>query len=122
LIFAQSTSLNNAIAKFRNQALLTHASVGICLKDLQSGKIVGETEPQVSLTPASIQKVITGATALEILGPDFRFRPVWIFRRTEKRHLWGDLIILGGGDPALGSMYFREHYSTRISKTCGSKP
>ncbi len=111
LIFAQSTSLNNAIARFRDQALLTHASVGICLKDLQSGKIVGETEPQVSLTPASIQKVITGATALEILGPDFRFSTRFGYSGELKNDtLWGDLIILGGGDPALGSMYFREHY------------
>ena len=52
--------------------------------------------PDLALTPASIQKAITTATALQILGPDYRFR-TRLYRSGE------DLIIRGGGDPLLAS-------------------
>jgi D-alanyl-D-alanine carboxypeptidase/D-alanyl-D-alanine-endopeptidase (penicillin-binding protein 4) len=92
---------------------LKHASVGVCVMESGSGAIILETTPQLSLVPASVLKIITSATALEILGPHYRFETRIDYSGeidAETGTLNGNLIIVGGGDPALGSMYFKDHY------------
>ncbi|MBK1834803.1 D-alanyl-D-alanine carboxypeptidase/D-alanyl-D-alanine-endopeptidase [Roseibacillus ishigakijimensis] len=61
-------------------------------------------QPDLALTPASVQKAVTTATALQILGPDYRFR-TRLFRQGE------DLIILGGGDPLLAASGINAEFS-----------
>ena len=58
----------------------------------------------LSFTPASVTKLITTATALEILGKDFTFK-TYIEYDGELTNgvLNGNLYIRGGGDPTLGS-------------------
>lgn len=60
--------------------------------------------PDLALTPASVQKAITTATALQVLGPDYRFQ-TRIYRAGE------DLIIRGGGDPLLASTSVNAEFS-----------
>ena len=62
--------------------------------------------PTQCATPASITKIITTATALELLGGDFQFS-TYIETNGEIRNgvLDGDLIIRGGADPTLGSIH-----------------
>ena len=57
-------------------------------------------------------KVITSASALEILGADYRFETHlgYIGKKAENQTLNGDLVVIGGGDPVLGSEYFQDHY------------
>ncbi|MDD4845507.1 MAG: D-alanyl-D-alanine carboxypeptidase, partial [Petrimonas sp.] len=45
-----------------NNSALKHASVGIQVTDLNTGKTIVSHDPQKSLTPASVTKVITSAT------------------------------------------------------------
>lgn len=74
--------------------------------DNATGKVVANKGGQRCATPASITKAITTATALELLGPDFRFKTqIRTTGHLEKGVLHGDLIIKGGGDPTLGSIY-----------------
>lgn len=78
-------------------ANLPHAEavVGAAVVDLGSGKTVYERNADRPLIPASNMKVFVIATALAVLGPSFQFETV----------LAGDgtnLILIGGGDPALG--------------------
>ena len=76
--------------------------VGYLLVDLASGRELASLHPDVPLIPASTTKLATAIVALDALGPESRFR-------TELRAtgpvrngvLEGDLILLGGGDPAL---------------------
>ena len=65
--------------------------------------------PEKVLIPASVMKLITSAAALELLGPDYTFKTLIGYtgslnKRTGK--LKGNIVIKGGGDPALGSEYF----------------
>src|SRR5690606_15037553 len=47
-------------------------------------------------------KTLTTATALEVLGPDFRFKTrLGVSAANEAEGLKGDLVIVGGGDPML---------------------
>ncbi len=92
---------------------LVHASVSLCVADAKSGDIIIDYNSGISLTPASVLKVITSAAALELLGPDYTFKTtVGYTGSLNKRtgRLRGNIIIHGGGDPALGSKYFSDHY------------
>ena len=63
-----------------------------------------EHNSNIGLAPASSQKVITAAAALELLGPDFRFATKFGYTSpVQNGILKGNLIIEGSGDPTLGS-------------------
>ena len=103
------SSVQQQISAWRNFSGLANA--GICLNviDNQNGETLFRSDPQISLVPASIQKVITTATALEVFGPDYRFKTTLSYSGAiQNDTLFGDLQIVGGGDPTLGSMYFPE--------------
>lgn len=87
-----------AIQSFLNNEGLKYASVGICIKDF-SGKQIASYNPNRSYTPASILKVVTTATALEILGPDYRYQTTL---EQDTGHP-NRLLIRGYGDPTLGT-------------------
>lgn len=84
---------------FLNQKAIKHASVGICIKDIDGREILAYNSEK-SLTPASTLKLVTTASALEMLGADFSFNTKLIWDEANKR-----LIVSGEGDPTLGSEY-----------------
>lgn len=103
-------SIQQKINSWQISPGLANAGIGISVSDVQTSEDIIRSEPQLSLVPASIMKVITTATALEVFGPDFRFSTTFSGLGTIKNDtLWGDLRIVGGGDPALGSIYFPEN-------------
>ncbi len=50
-----------------------YTQTGVYIKDLSTGKVIVDHNSRVALTPASVMKALTSATALEMLGADFRF-------------------------------------------------
>jgi len=109
--FTQKSEPQSSIDKFVNLDVFKSASIGLELRDLKTGKLLAEYQSEKSLTPASTQKLITTATALELLGSNYRFKTqVFINGRINKEgHLLGNLTIKGFGDPSLGSKYFPEN-------------
>jgi D-alanyl-D-alanine carboxypeptidase/D-alanyl-D-alanine-endopeptidase (penicillin-binding protein 4) len=86
--------------------------------DAKSGNITIEYNSEISLIPASVMKIVTSSAALELLGPDYTFKTTVGYTGTlNKRNgvLKGNIIIHGGGDPALGSKYFTDHYSNFLN-------
>src|SRR5664279_708003 len=119
LIFAltyltvSSFSQEKTSETFLADSSLVHASVSLCVADAKSGDVIIDYNSGISLTPASILKLITSAAALELLGPEYTFKTtVGYTGSLNKRSgkLKGNIIIHGGGDPALGSKYFSDHY------------
>ncbi len=109
-LIAQSL-FEQQLLNFLNQPEYRHASVGIHAIDLESGETVFETNGKKLLVPASVLKLVTSAAALEILGSDYRFQTrVGYAGAVKNGVLKGDLVIVGGGDPALGSEYFPNQY------------
>lgn len=84
------------------------ALVGYQVRDVLTGEVVCELNADKSLTPASITKLITTATAIELLGDDFRFATLIATdgELMPNGVLNGNLFIIGGGDPTLGSAYY----------------
>lgn len=86
------------LQQFLNNPALKHASVGICVKDF-TGKQIVSHNPMKSYTPASILKVVTTATALEVLGADYKYKTTLAKDKEDAARL----IICGYGDPTLGT-------------------
>ena len=108
-----SYSQEKSSETFLADSSLTHASVSLCVADAKTGEIILDYNSGISLTPASLMKLITSAAALEILGPGYTFKTTVSYNGSLNKRsgtLKGNIIILGGGDPALGSGYFSDHY------------
>ncbi len=121
LLGAGVLSAENSLEDFLAEPALKTASVGFALIPLnheqseepnaneeESEKTITKElthNPHLALTPASVQKVITTATALQILGPDYTFV-------TELYQVGDDLIIKGGGDPLLATSSLNAEFPT----------
>ncbi len=74
-----------------------------------AGRLLFARAAEVSGPPASLLKLATAAAALEILGPDYRFRTIMAHRPesvvidslTGRRFLADTLFVQAGGDPCL---------------------
>ncbi|UYG07431.1 D-alanyl-D-alanine carboxypeptidase/D-alanyl-D-alanine-endopeptidase [Halomonas sp. M4R1S46] len=69
----------------------------------EPGETLGSLAPQRLLSPASVTKVYLAAAALDRFGPQHRFttRLVSTAEPDDQGVLHGDLVLEGGGDPAL---------------------
>lgn len=85
--------------------LLENATVSLLVKDLATNEVRCNYNASNSLVPASTMKLVTTATALEMLGSDFCFETKLEYdgKLTADGVLNGNLFIRGGGDPTLGS-------------------
>ncbi len=87
------------------------AQVGVSLVDLNSNEQIYSYHGNQLFVPASTLKIITSAAAIEILGPEYRFKTkIGYTGFIEKNKLKGDLVVVGGGDPTLGSQYFKDKF------------
>lgn len=108
-----------AIEKLLSDSSMIYGSASICIIDGSNGDIISEYNSGKSLSQASVMKLITTAAALELLGPDYTFKTILgytgkIIKGT--RTLKGNLIIMGGGDPSLGSEKFPDHNNQFFEK------
>jgi len=72
--------------------------------------------PHKPLIPASNTKLLTAATSLKYLGPDYRFKTdFFIIGKVENNTLKGDLVVRGYGDPTLVSGDWADEWSTKVS-------
>lgn len=120
ILTSEIYSQKNYIDHFINDTSMANASVSLMIIDTESGMPVAEFDEDRCLTQASVMKLVTAAAALELLGPEYTFKTeLLISGRLKNKKLTGDIIIKGGGDPALGSERFQEHYGDIINKWAG---
>lgn len=94
-----------ALQQLINNSALKHASVGLYVKDMLTGKTVVSYNEDKSLTTASIMKLVTSATALELLGPNYRYQTRLALDANDASRL----LVIGSGDPTLGTSMFHEN-------------
>lgn len=94
-------TITTLLNETRANPAMAGAAIGFCLID-SKGEVVMEDNAQTAFIPASSLKTLTTATALEVLGPDFKF--ITELKSTallKEDVIAGDLVIIGGGDPML---------------------
>lgn len=86
------------------QPRFAHASWGIAVVSLDSGRTLYAHRADRLAHPASTAKLFTAAASLASLGPAYRFSTRVVSRGTiHNGRLDGPLILYGTGDPTLGS-------------------
>ena len=94
--------LDVRLARTLRVAGIAPARTGALVVDLETGATVFARNPGKQLQPASNEKLATGLTALDELGPAFRTRTVVLGAGTRRGPRWdGNLILKGFGDPDL---------------------
>lgn len=102
----QCAIAQSAISTFVNAPEMKRANISVMIKNIETGEPILQHRAEKNTIPASTTKLVTTATALEILGPDFTFTTRLQYDGTiENGVLNGNLYIMGGGDPTLGSKY-----------------
>ena len=120
-LFAQSElakKIEQAYTRFAADEQMQYASISLTVLDAKTGELVFAKNEQQGLAPASTLKTITSATALYQLGPNFTFKTQLAYTGTISKEgvLQGDVLILGGGDPSLGSWRYEQGTSAVLSQ------
>ncbi|MCP9234403.1 D-alanyl-D-alanine carboxypeptidase/D-alanyl-D-alanine-endopeptidase [Lewinella sp. JB7] len=97
-------SVRDVVQDFAGTQELRNAVIAVDVRDVNTGRQLAGHNAERACIPASTQKLITTAAAMDLLGPDHRFR-TWLVANgpIEGGTLRGNLVIVGGGDPTLGS-------------------
>ena len=112
--FAQNIDqkLQNAFQQFEGDSQLKQAISSLYVIDAKTGNVIFDKNSQIGLAPASTQKIITAASAFELLGKDYRYKTIYSFEHGEiSAH---KLVVFGFGDPTFGSWRFKSTTDSSI--------
>ncbi|MFT7520633.1 MAG: D-alanyl-D-alanine carboxypeptidase/D-alanyl-D-alanine-endopeptidase (penicillin-binding protein 4) [Kiritimatiellia bacterium] len=92
-----------ALAPIAKDRLFRVAKTALVVVDVLTGETVYERKANQQLVPASTMKVLTAASALQVLGPAYRFTTdVYVDGEVDQAGvLDGNLYVQGHGDPTL---------------------
>ncbi len=105
---AQSTggtaaaTFNQAFDGIKNKPEFAHSNFGVEIYSLDRKAVLFQWNGNKLFVPGSTTKLLTEGTALQLLGPDYRFHTA-IYRTGEIRNgvLKGNLVLVASGDPDL---------------------
>ena len=112
LLCAQPTpdlsAVRRQVEQLEQAPALQPAGWGVVVKSVRTGQTLLDVHGQRALMPASTLKLLTSATALLVLGADFRYATRLAYGGTPAADgtLNGPLYLRGSGDPSLGSDRF----------------
>lgn len=99
--------LHKDINEIFNDKDFSDAYWGAVIKSLKTGKVWYSRNADKLFMPASNEKIITGAAALETLGPDYKYKTDLCYSGTiSDSILDGNLIVFGNGDPTLYTRFY----------------
>lgn len=86
------------------------ASVGLVIYDLTNHRYVIEENKEQALLPASTMKAVTTASALRLLGRNFKFTTeVYAIGNASDSVFNGRIVIEASGDPTIDSSHFSDY-------------
>lgn len=102
-----ANKLSGAFALFERDSQMQSAIVSLYVVNAKTGAVVFDRNSRIGLAPASTQKIITAASAYDLLGKEFRYATVFGLAR-------GSITVQGSGDPTLGSWRYRGTADTTL--------
>lgn len=107
-IFCFTAKALSPLDLFLSADPLKSASVGILLINSSKNDTIIDYNSSKSLVPASLMKLVSTGTALELLDPNFKFgtKIYTNSRPNQDGTLHGKVIINAAGDPTIASKYF----------------
>lgn len=101
--------MDDALNKLALDEQFKHSILSMYLVDGKTGKVLYDKNSEVGLVPASCQKIVTSASAFELLGADYTYKTIFGYSGNIKDSaLEGDLYLIGNGDPTLGSWRWKQ--------------
>jgi serine-type D-Ala-D-Ala carboxypeptidase/endopeptidase (penicillin-binding protein 4) len=105
------TPTSDALLATALQQVATTSPPDTCLVVREAGRTIYASNPDLPLVPASTAKIVTGVAALDVLGPDDRFRTAVVTGESPVGGVVeGDLVLVGGGDPVLATSDYIARY------------
>jgi D-alanyl-D-alanine carboxypeptidase/D-alanyl-D-alanine-endopeptidase (penicillin-binding protein 4) len=102
----QASPVAAALDSVFSDSTLARAHWGVLVRSMRTGEVIYQRDAGKEFVPASNMKLVTGAAALAVLGPEYRFRTV-----VEAGGpivggvLRGPLVVRGTGDPTLSGRF-----------------
>jgi serine-type D-Ala-D-Ala carboxypeptidase/endopeptidase (penicillin-binding protein 4) len=85
---------------------MAHAHWGVFVRSLETGRVLYSRNAERLFVPASNAKLWTGAAALEVLGPEYRYHTHLLAAGPVRNGvLQGDLVVVGSGDPTISARF-----------------
>jgi D-alanyl-D-alanine carboxypeptidase/D-alanyl-D-alanine-endopeptidase (penicillin-binding protein 4) len=101
-----ASSLQTAVEELMRSRRYDTGGLGVVIRDLEADSIVVSINADMMMNPASVQKLVTGAAALEILGPNY-MHATRVFMdgtfNSDSGIVHGNLYIRGAGEPGLNA-------------------
>jgi D-alanyl-D-alanine carboxypeptidase/D-alanyl-D-alanine-endopeptidase (penicillin-binding protein 4) len=116
--FINAQTIKERLTKATNQlekdTQMKHAVYSLLVIDEKTGSIVFDKNSQIGLATASCLKVVTSATAFELLGKDYRFKTDFAYTKNGDSI---DVFIIPHGDPSFGSWRYASTKEDAVYKT-----
>jgi len=102
-----SKKLQNAVEQLQKDPNCKHSIFSLSVLNSETNEWIYEYNSEIGLAPASCQKVVTSATAFALLGSTYQYKTLFQYNGNIKNGtLYGNLYLIGKGDPTLGSWRF----------------
>ncbi|MEQ1526720.1 MAG: D-alanyl-D-alanine carboxypeptidase/D-alanyl-D-alanine-endopeptidase [Gallionella sp.] len=99
---ALAVNLPSSVTDALKRVKIPLSSVGIVVQETNASKAIIDINGSQAMNPASTIKLLTTFSALEILGPAYRWKTeVYLDGKLENGVLQGNLVFKGYGDPKL---------------------
>ncbi|MET3114240.1 D-alanyl-D-alanine carboxypeptidase/D-alanyl-D-alanine-endopeptidase (penicillin-binding protein 4) [Pedobacter sp. CG_S7] len=111
----QAQKLEQAYKVLSADPQAKYALTSLCVLDANTGQVIFARNENIGMATASTLKTITAATAFSLLGKNFQYQTILGYSGTISNGvLKGDLIIVGGGDPTLGSSRYAQSKENEV--------
>ena len=102
VVHAAAAALPQPVERAFRDAKIPLSAVGIVVQEVNGRRPLFAQQIDRPFNPASVMKLVTTFAALELLGPDYRWKTdAYLGGTLDRGVLHGDLLLKGGGDPKI---------------------
>ena len=100
-------NVSKVVTEIKNNEYFANGQVALLAVDMKTGEEIASYNSDMSVIPASNTKLFSTAAALELYGPDFKYKTQLVYtgKLDSAGVLTGNVIIKGGGDPLVEVEY-----------------